>query len=440
MARFTVKIRLEAGSMRLIIVFFIFIFSFNSFAQSLSEKDRSTLIDKNIESRFKEVLPALMKRTGIDMWILISREYNEDPVLKTMLPSTWFSARRRTILVFYLHPEGQRLEKLSLSRYNVGSAIESAWDKSIQPDQWQRLREVVEEYDPQKIGINYSEDFGLADGIVYTDFKELQEVLPSKYLKRITSAEDLAIGWIETRTEAEIAILEELSEVTHQIIKEAFSREVITPHKTTTEDVVWFMRQRLSDLGYDTWFHPTVDIQRAGKMESDTILPGDLLHCDFGLSYLRLNTDCQQMAYVAKEGENTIPNNLTKAFKEGNKLQDFLISNFENGRTGNEILKRSLKEAMENNIDGMIYTHPLGTYGHSGGPTMGMWDQQDGVKGSGDYPLFPETVYAIELSAAVELPNWKKPVKIMLEEPGYWNGKNFRYLAGRQEELIFIKN
>ena len=54
-----------------------------------------------------------------------------------------------------------------------------------------------------------------------------------------------------------------LTEITHNIIKEAFSTAVITPGVTTTDDVVWWMREKVSSMGLKTWFHPTIDVQRA---------------------------------------------------------------------------------------------------------------------------------------------------------------------------------
>lgn len=426
------------------------LFSLMAQSQVLAERERSKVIDEILGERFNELLPELMDRTGIDMWVIISREYNEDPVLRTMLPATWLNARRRTILVFYRDKAKDSIEKLAIARYNIGDNIESAWNKEEQPDQWQALVNIIKDRDPEKIGLNISENFGIADGLIKTDFDEFKEALPQEFEDRIVSAEDLAVGWIETRTLREMVLYSSLVEITHDIIAEAFSEDVIQPGITTTDDVVWWMRQKVTKMGLETWFHPTVDIQRSEQALVDhitafsddngsmVILPGDLLHCDFGISYLRLNTDCQQMAYVLKEGEEKAPQFLEEAFQKGNQLQDILTSNFETGATGNEILKESLQEAEEQGLNASIYTHPLGLYGHSAGPTIGMWDQQDGVPGTGDYPLFENTVYAIELNTEVEVPEWQKSIRIMLEEAGFWGEDGFRYVNKRQNDLILI--
>lgn len=419
-------------------------------AQVLTERDRAAVVDGILNDRFTNLLPQLMDRAAIDMWIVISREYNEDPVLKTMLPSTWLNARRRTILVFNRNKESNEVERLAVARYNVGKNIVSAWDKEKQPDQWKALMDIIKERDPKNIGLNYSDNFGIADGLVRTDYNEFMERLPGQYKDRIVSAENLAIGWIETRTAKEMDYFEELVDITHDIIKDAFSTDVVKPGITTTDDVVWYLRQSVTDMGLETWFHPTVDIQRSeekleshivsfsNRPEGKVIQKGDLLHCDFGITYLRLNTDCQQHAYVLRDGEEKAPDFLEEAFKDGNAVQDILTSNFKTGRTGNEILLASLKKGKDDRYTPSIYTHPLGLYGHSAGPTIGMWDSQGGVPGTGDYPLFENTVYAIELNTTVTLPEWNKDIRIMLEEAGFWGEDGFRYVSGRQEELLLI--
>ncbi len=422
----------------------------NSYSQILPERERSAVIDMVLEDRFNNLLPQLMDRTGFDMWILISREYNEDPVLKTMLPSTWLNARRRTIIVFYRDKANNKIEKLAVARYNVGKNIDSAWNKEKEPVQWKALVDLIKKRNPSTIGINFSKNFAIVDGIVKTDYDEFMDVLPQEYKSKVTSAEKLSIAWVETRTEQEMEIYKELVKITHDIIAEAFSTSVIKPGTTTTDDVVWWLRQKVTDMGLKTWFHPTVDIQRSGEAlqshivsfsdrpKDKVIRPGDLIHCDFGITYLRLNTDCQQHAYILRNDETAPPEFLTKAFSDGNRVQDIFTSNFETGKTGNEILLKSLEQGRAEGLKPSIYTHPLGLYGHSSGPTIGMWDSQGGVAGTGDYPLYENTVYAIELNTTVTLKEWKKDVRIMLEEAGFWGKEGFRYVNERQTELITI--
>ena len=433
------------------VFYLVFLFTVTLNSQNiLDEKERSKVVNEVLKDRFENVLPKLMDRTGIDMWILISREYNEDPVLKTMLPAEWLNARRRTIILFYRDKAKNTLDKLAVARYNFGENIISAWDKEVEPNQWKRLNQLIEERNPKTIGINYSKHFNIADGIDKTDYEEFVANISKENRDKIVSAQKLATAWIETRTAREMEIFSDIVEITHNIIKEAFSSKVIKVGATTTTDVEWWMRQKVTNMGLETWFHPSVDIQRYTEENKDhlrsfsnrpdrkIIQKGDLLHCDFGITYLRLNSDCQQMAYVMKDDETEVPIFLKKAFNKGNKLQDILTSNFIEGDSGNTILLNSLNQAVNSDLRPSIYTHPLGSYGHSSGPTIGMWDSQSGVKGNGDYPLYKNTVYAIELNITSYIKEWSRDIRIMLEEAGYFGEEGFRYVNQRQTEIRSI--
>lgn len=413
-------------------------------ARILPLKERAALVDAWLRQRLDTLVPALMRREGIDCWILVAREYDEDPVVETMLPSTWLRARRRTILVFHELGEGRGVERFSISRYDVGGLFPGAWNPAEEPDQWKRLASLVAERDPDKIGIDRSLDFALADGLSSTEHERLRAALPERLRGRLVSAEKLALGWLETRTKEELALYPSLCALAHQIIAEGFA--AVRPGSTTTGDLEWWYRERIDELRLDTWFHPSVSVQRAGsedaavqfarKPGSETILPGDLLHLDFGITYLRLNTDTQQHAYVFAPGESEPPAGLVQALAVGNRLQDILTSSFQDGRSGNEILAAALTRARSEGIEATIYSHPLGFHGHGAGPTIGLWDQQAGVPGPGDYRLRRDTAYAIELAATVPVPEWGgMKVKIQLEEDAWFDGEKVLYLDGRQTTL-----
>jgi len=390
----------------------------------LSMHQRAVVRDGFLKDRFETVLPEIMARNNMDMWIVIAREYNEDPVIRTMLPATWLNARRRTILVIHNPGNGLPLETYAVARYDVGEVFKKAWDPESQPDQYKALTDLIKTKDPKKIGLNKSEFFAQADGLTATEYELFKKALPRKYQKRIVSAEKVAIGWLETRSAKEMEVYPDICRIAHDIIKR--------------------------NLNLVTWFHPTVDIQRADKQNfnfleafskdkaDNVIRPGDLLHVDFGITYLGLNTDTQQHAYVLMPGENRIPNFLVKALGVGNRLQDILTDQFKTGRTGNEMLLSALKQAKEEGIKSQIYTHPIGYYGHGSGPTIGMWDKQEGVPVNGDYPLFPNTAYSIELNAKVHIKEWDKEVAIMLEEDALFDGKTCDYIDPRQTEMIII--
>ena len=439
--------------MRICFLLYLFLLALPSGAQTempavLSLKQQGELHDAWLTERAATVLPKLMRREGIDMWLLISREYNEDPVLKTMLPSKWMGARRTTMLVVYDPGEGKPLETLACARYDVGDVFKKAWDPEKQPDQWAALTELIKARNPSKIAVNRSADFGLADGLSSWHYDKLKETLPIELSDRIVLGEKLAIGWLETRIPAEMTVYRQVMAIAHTIIQEAFSNKVITPGATTTEDVVWFMRERANKLGLGIWFHPTVDVQRAeqgalyafsGRPGATVIQPGDLLHCDYGITYCGLNTDTQHNAYVLKPGEQSAPDYLKDAFKQGMQTMDVLTSEYRNGVTGNQLLSRSLAAGKAKGLRPTIYTHPIGYHGHGAGPTIGLWDQQGGVPVRGDYPLYPNTAYSIELNTKVYLEPWGKDIRMMMEEDGFWDGETFRYIDGRQMELYLVK-
>ena len=415
-------------------------------------RERAEVIDRLLEERLDTVLPAIMRREGVDLWIIAAREYNEDPVVETMLPATWMAARRRTVLILHDPGEGRPLERLAAARYDIGP-FPRAWDPEAQPDQWARIAEIVEERDPASIAVNRSSTFALADGLTSTEYEALMAALPERYRARVRPAERLAIGWLETRTSSEMELYPQIVRIAHRIIAEGFSSAAIQPGVTTTEDLVWWYRERIADLKLDTWFQPSVSVQRheadagaragegdfSARPDENVIRPGDLLHVDFGIQYLRLATDTQQHAYVLRPGESEAPAGLRHALAVGNRLQDILTGEFEAGRSGNEILAAALGRAREEGIEATIYTHPIGFHGHGAGPTIGLWDRQGGVPGRGDYPLFANTAHSIELNAAVPIPEWGgQVVRIMLEEDAFFDGSATRYIDGRQTGLWLI--
>jgi Xaa-Pro aminopeptidase len=414
-------------------------------------QERAKVMDEVLEERFYTLLPKLMEEQDIDLWLVMAREYNEDPVIRTMLPATWLNARRRTILAIH-HKGGNDIEGLAIARYNVGDIFASAWQPEEEPDQWKRLAAIIAERDPEKIGINTSGLYNHADGLTSTEHEAFMKCLPKKYQDRVISAETLAVRWLETRTDTELALYEQICRIAHTIIAEGLSEKVIQPGVTSTEDVKWWYRERIAELKLDAWFHPSVDVTRPDPAsdeasrsfaaqttpDANIIRPGDLVHIDFGITYLRMNTDTQQNAYVLRPGETAPPAGLVEAFKKGNRLQDILTSNFQEGRTGNEILKLTREQAIAEGLTPSIYSHPIGYHGHAAGTSIGMWDNQEHVD-TGEHPLHENTCYAIELNAREKIPEWgNKEIRVMLEEDAVFKDGKVHYVDGRQKELMLI--
>lgn len=399
-----------------------------------------------LRERLEAVLPEVMARAGLNMWLVIAREYNEDPVIMSLLPEPAMSARRRTILVFARRADGG-LDRLTLSRYGMPGFYESGWNPDVE-GQYESLARTIREYDPQSIGINTSAVSAFADGLSHTEAENLTAALGVDYAERLVSAEAVAVGWLERRIAPEMAVYPSIVEIGHAIIARAFSGYVITPGITTTHDVIWWMRQTMHDMGLSAWFHPTCELQAPGEPfnalpDKDSmrtvIQPGDLLHCDMGFYYLGLATDQQQHAYVLRRGETDAPEGLKAVLKQGNRLQDIVNENLTVGRTGNEVLKASLAAGRAEGIAPHIYCHPLGYHGHAAGPTIGLWDQQDGVAGAGDYPVYDDTAYSNELNVTAPVAEWgDQVVRIALEEDILLTGGRVYWLDGRQEAFHII--
>jgi len=404
-------------------------------------KDQSTLRNKWLNIRLEKVLPAVMKREGIDMWVVINREYNEDPVYLTLLPQPEFAARRLSVLIFFLKQDG-KLEKLIVSKRAYDNIYKSVWPAEV-TDQWKAVAKAIMERDPKKIGLDFSEESAFGDGLSWTLKEKLVQNLDKKYVERIVSAEKVAIGWLETRIPEEMEVYPHIVSVAHAIIAEAFSNKVIVPGVTTSDDVVWWMRDKISSLGLTVWFQPYVDIIRPSNSSyknSNIIQKGDILHCDMGITYMGLNTDTQQLAYILKEGENDIPAGLKKGLADGNKLQDILLSEMKEGLTGNIILKNALDKAKSTGLIPSIYTHPLGYHGHGAGPLIGLYDSQGGVPGRGDFILYKNTCYSIELNVKTAVPEWNNElITFPLEQDAFYDGVKSVFLDKRQTEFLIIK-
>ncbi len=405
-------------------------------------RDRAVLIDRILEERLDTIIPQIMREEGVSMWVLMAREYFEEPVVESLLDARSMAARRRTILVFFDPGEGQPIERLTVSRYGLAGLFEPSWDPDEEPDQWQAVADIIADRDPANIAINFSDLTAFGDGMTLSQHRLMMNALPADYHERIVSGETLAVRWLETRTPSELEIYPGVVRIAHALIDRALSNAVITPGVTTADDVVWWYREELSRLGLTPWFHPSIGIQREGAdamLRGDTVIePGDLLWTDFGITYLRLSTDTQHLAYVLKPGETQAPAGLQQGLAASNRVQDILMSHFETGLSGNEVLARARAEAIAEGLDPSIYSHPIGTHGHGAGPAIGFWDNQDAdPRGAG--PINANTAWSIELTSYNAVPEWGgQVVDFRTEEDAFFDGETVRFLDGRQTEIKLI--
>jgi Xaa-Pro aminopeptidase len=419
-------------------------------------REQAALQQEWLRFRLDSVLPRLMRQYGVDMWIISMREYNEDPIFWGLVSPTTFFARRRTIYVFF-DRGAQGVERLALGGGTQGGLYQAyvardTIDPSIgrRPElvgqgQWDLLTRLVRERNPRRIAVNISHTHAFSDGLSAGEWEQLQRALPPDYLARVVRAEGLAHDYQAIRAPAMLPVYRRLMEVVWAVIDTAFSSRVITPGRTTTDDVAWWMRQRVNDLGLGTWFHTDVDVQRRGVDLSDSanvvIQRGDVLHCDFGITAMGLNTDTQHMGYVLREGERDVPEGFKRALRNSNRLQDLLLAEMRPGRTGNEVLASTLAAMRAEGINGTVYTHPIGDRGHGAGPLIGRWDAQEGVPGRGDVPLLPSTWHSIELQASTPVLEWNGQLVRSAQEEDAELGADgrMRWILRRQTQFHLVR-
>jgi hypothetical protein len=420
-----------------------------------------------LQKRLDTFLPALMRKHGVDMWVVPMREYAEDPVFKAIVAPETFAARRRTIYVFFdkcaatsAPAAATCVERIALGGTSQGGVFEAR--RSTQKaagdvgrgqqaelwgdEQWLALKAVIEEHAPRTIAIDRSTVFAFSDGLTSGELQGMTEALGDKWTSRFRNAEALPLDLIASRLPEEGAFFTKMTELVWSMTQEMFSSKRITPGKTKTSDLVWWWRQRVNDLGLDTWFQPSINVQRMGKTEADlgadpVIERGDVLHCDVGITVARLNTDTQHNAYVLRSGETDAPAGLKQALANANALQDIVFSELRPGRTGNEILTASLGRMKERGITGTVYSHPIGLHGHGAGPLIGLWDYQNGVPGRGDAKVIPSMWFSIELQATTAVREWNgQQVRMAQEEDVIIDAAGtVRWALKRQDKLFLVR-
>ncbi len=417
----------------------------------LSIRDRAALVYRITVKRLDTLIPRMMRETGFDMWIVCCNEDNLDPVFETMIPyENWNPITQ--ILVFFDQGPAKGIERLNVARTDTQGLFKNAWDAAAfdtkkGESQWDALGRVVRERDPKTIGLNEGEVQWSAGGLTSVLKKRIVEAVGPKYAARLKSAEPLATLWAETLLDEEVEIMERGAALSRSIIADMFSVKVITVGQTTAEDLRWYYWQRVADLGLKVSFSPFVsirgrspkDLEKWGK-DDKIIRPGDILHCDVGLKYMRWNSDHQEMAYVLRPGEADAPETFKKLMAEANRLQDIYVGEFKAGLTGNELLGNILKKARELDIPGpRVYSHSLGYFLHEPGPLIGLpWEQVNNV-GRGDVKLVPMSTFVCELSVTGPVPEWGADFRVPLEQDILFDGERAFFLSGRQTAFHLIR-
>ncbi|WNB93885.1 M24 family metallopeptidase [Bacillus sp. NEB1478] len=405
---------------------------------TLAERDK--LKDQWLLNRLQLLLPSLMQKHGLDMWITIGREYNEDPIGLTFFPSAIDSSRRLTIFVFVKDKKGE-INRFVIHPNKEFEPFYTCFPIKTGESAFEALREIMDSYSPDNIAVNKSSHYAFCDGLSHSFYETLLNTIGRVHAKKIISSESIALDWLQLRTESELDKYKDLANITQSIVKMTLSKEVIKPHVTTTNDVVSWIRQKVLDLGLKTSFYPTVDIQRK-HAEADritgTILPGDIVHLDFGIEYLGLCTDTQQLAYVLQPNETDIPEGLNKALQIGNDFEDLFFETCKTGMSGNQLFKNVMKKAEDKGIKAMLYSHPIGSHCHAAGPIIGLYDKQEEVPVKGELTIQNNTCYALEFNIRTYISEWQQDIPIYLEESVCFKGDKMHYLTERQTSFHII--
>ena len=403
-------------------------------------KEQCQLHDEILKDRIHHLMPRLMKECGVEMWVVLSREYNEDPLFYTMAPALVKNAGRTTCFVFCLGKDG-KYEAINMSRPNPRFDGFYTQGMHRKDDVFQALNRLIQEKKPERVHVDVAHACAMADGLSKNLYEHL--VLATNGGVKFVSAEDIAVRWIETRTQRELELYPAIYKPMMDIIDQVFSADFITPGVTTTTDIEWAVSQKVNDLGLECWFSPDVDLQRQGgtdfRMFDEVIREGDVVHCDVGLVCLGLRTDTQRNVYISKKGETAIPEGISRAYETGCRFQDIVRESFIAGRTGNQIFEAALSQAKKEGIEAMSYCHPIGVFGHSAGPCVGMFDNQGFVPGHGEYRLHDDTCYALELNVSVPVPEWAgQKVCMMMEENISFTGGATHFMDDKRKILRFV--
>lgn len=405
----------------------------------LSKRDE--VQDRWLHTRLNEVLPYAMRAAGIRTWLTVSKEYNEDPLTKTFTPSKHDETRRVGMCIFHID------EKDKLHRYWIGLPIPTieeyytcTWDRSNQ-NEWECLNDLLRKLDPGHIAINRSRHIPVSDGLSSSLYDELLENIDEDFHDKFVSSEKATVHWFLRRSREEMNLYPYLTELTREICQTALSNEVIVPGVTTCDDVVNWLRQKVLDLGLETSFYPTIDVQRKGASVSrlsDTIIQrGDVVHIDFGISYMGISTDMQQLGYVLHHNETDAPEGLKSLLEQGLEFAELALKEFVTGETGNDIFERAIKAAEEKGIQAMLYSHPIGYHCHEAGPIIGLFDRQERIPHRGEYEIIDQSAYALEFNVKGHVPEWGHETYMFLEQPIAVYDKAF-FLAPMQSNFYLI--
>ena len=421
----------------------------------LSWSEQIEVREQWLLKRYEMLLP-MMRERGIGMWIVVNEEFHDDPLTEYVAPPRPHVGGRDIFVFIDAGDEG--LRRMALTGYqeeNVARFFELprlSPDPALRRSTVEVLRDLYEEYRPGKIALGIGGRRGMTRSLTHESYVYLSEAMGPEATGRFMSAADLIDEYLNTRIPEELPHYETLVHLTEVLARRALSNEVITPGVTTVGDIRRWLYDALWDNGVTTWFQPDLRVQRrdveeessgsflAVAREETVIERGDLVHLDFGISYMGLDSDWQKMAYVLRDGESDVPDGLKRAMANTNALQDALIRASRPGLSGAEVYEATMAEMERQGIEAMIYSHPLGNHGHGMGASIDFRSAQSGSQDRAAMRLRRGSYIAIELNTTTPIPEWdNEEVTIMGEDPAHLTDEGWVFFRPRQEEFYVIR-
>ena len=404
-----------------------------------------------LAKRHEMILP-MMRAHGIDMWIVVNEEFHDDPLTQYIAPPRPYAGGRDFFVFVDTGEKGLRKIAITgFSEENLKQFFESP-DEPRPADKV--LPELYEQYKPKKIALSFGARRGVQRSLTYDTYNLIAEKMGQEAVQHFVPAADLIEDYLDTRIPEEFATYQAMVQLTDALTRRSLSSEVIHPGKTTVGDVRRWLYDQLGENHVGTWFQPDLRVQRKGTKndtsrgflavaaESTVIERGDVVHLDFGITYMGLNTDWQKMAYVLLPGEKEAPAGLRNAMKNTNALQDALtLRAARPGRPAGEVYNQTMEEMKQKGIEAQIYSHPIGNQGHGLGPSIDFRaTKRDDIGATQAKPLRKGSYLSVELNTQTAVPEWdQQKVYIMMEDDAYLTDDGYKFFVPRQEAFYLVK-
>ena len=397
--------------------------------------------------QFDLILPRAMRDHGVDMWIVMQKENQFDPMYDDLGRGYVGS------VAYWIFTDrgGDHIERAAIGV--AGYRLEECGYDLVRG--FQPLQAFIAERNPKRIGVNMSDAIGAADGLSKTSYDRLLKELGPTYASRVASAERVVSDFRSGFTASRLVALGENGELARRLADRALSNEIITPGVTTLEDVAWWMANELQSRALGSSFEmPSVYITGPRGIEATSndriIQRGDLLMIDWGVGYLNTWTDVKRVAYVLKPGETTAPAGVQKAFDNALAVRRVIRNTIKAGPTAGEMLTQ-VTAAIEaagfrmqgtfnevtndQRVEVMIGCHSIGDRGHGSGPSIAWFNPAQHP-----FPIKPFNPFSIELFAWTPVPEWGgAKARIPLEDDAIVTERGVEWFYPINERIRLIK-